>query len=103
MALISCPECQAQVSDKALICQQCGVQIRKPKRSLLGKICKWVFILFNVLMVVSVYNTIATAPPEVMNDGASMAGYGIGVGIIVVIWALGSIILGFLALVTRAK
>jgi endogenous inhibitor of DNA gyrase (YacG/DUF329 family) len=44
MAMISCPECQSDVSDAALKCPSCGVQLRKPKRTFFGKLVKYSFI-----------------------------------------------------------
>lgn len=40
MALINCPERSAQVSDKAINCQNCGYQLRKPKRGVVGGLIK---------------------------------------------------------------
>jgi len=52
MALIACKECGNKVSEQALKCPKCGVQLRKPKRGFFGKLFKWSFILFNILMFV---------------------------------------------------
>lgn len=38
MAIIKCPECGQDVSDSAMKCPHCGKQLRKPKRSIMGKI-----------------------------------------------------------------
>lgn len=51
MALIKCPECGSEVSDSAFKCPKCGKQLRKPKRSIFGKLCLWLFYLYNLLMV----------------------------------------------------
>ncbi len=51
MAMINCPECNEEVSDSALKCPKCGYQINKPKRGIFGKIIKWSFILFNIIML----------------------------------------------------
>jgi len=40
MPMIKCPECSSEVSDSALKCPSCGVQLRKLKRSLFGNIVK---------------------------------------------------------------
>ena len=108
MALVNCPECQAEVSDTALKCTKCGVQLRKPKRSFFGKIVKWGFILFNILMVVWLVGgmTAATEGMQAMSE-AEQAGAAIGTGIgammILVIWVFGDIILGLFFLFTRPK
>ncbi len=108
MALVNCPECQAEVSDTALKCTKCGVQLRKPKRSFFGKIVKWGFILFNILMVVWLVGGMnaATEGMQAMSE-AEQAGAAIGTGIgammILVIWVFGDIILGLFFLFTRPK
>jgi hypothetical protein len=108
MALVNCPECQAEVSDTALKCTKCGVQLRKPKRSFFGKIVKWGFFLFNILMVVWLVGGMnaATEGMQAMSE-AEQAGAAIGTGIgammILVIWVFGDIILGLFFLFTRPK
>jgi len=52
MPLINCPECSTEVSDTALKCPKCGVQLRKPKRGFFGKLVKWSFVGFNILMAI---------------------------------------------------
>lgn len=109
MALINCPECNHEVSDKALKCTSCGTQLRKPKRSFLGKIIKWIFILFNLLMIVWLVGGTMSAG-EVLNSAASEAeragaaiGTGLGVSMILGLWVIGDIIIGILVLLTRPK
>ena len=41
MALIDCPECMAQVSEKAATCPQCGHPLRPPPRALFWKGPPW--------------------------------------------------------------
>ena len=108
MALINCPECSTQVSDTALKCPSCGVQLRKPKRGFFGKLVKWGFIIFNILMVVWLISGIgaATEGMDVMSEaeraGATI-GTGIGVALILGIWLIGDVILGLFVLFTRPK
>jgi len=108
MALIKCPECSAQVSDKATTCQSCGFQISKPKRGLFGTLVKWLFICFNIFMVAWIYSGMGTtaeiydAAPEAEKDFAAL-GAGIGFTIILGFWVAGDIILGMLVLFTRPK
>ena len=68
MALIECPECFEQVSDKASKCPHCGARIRKPRRGVFGTLIKWLFILFNILMLFWVIGGIG-----VTNDAISSA------------------------------
>lgn len=109
MALVACPECQHQVSDTAFKCSQCGVQLKKPKRSFFGKLCKWSFILFNLLMVVWLFayfgiidEGMQGATSEAEQAGTAI-GATLGVGMLVMLWALGDIILGMFVLFTRPK
>ena len=109
MALINCPECSTDVSESALKCPKCGVQLRKPKRGVIGKLIKWSFILFNILMawwLVAGMN----AASDVMSNASSSAeqagaaiGTGLGATMIAGTWVFGDIILGLLVLFTRPK
>ena len=107
--LIKCPECNAEVSDSAMKCPQCGKQLRKPKRGVMGKIFLWVFYLFNVLMLIwliggmnAASNVVSNAASEAERAGASI-GTGIGAMFILFIWAIGDIITGLLAFMMRPK
>lgn len=108
MALISCPECQAEVSDTALKCVKCGVQLRKPKRGFFGKLIKWSFIGFNILMAIWLIGGMGAATDgmdamsEAERAGAAI-GTGIGVALILGIWMIGDVILGLFVLLTRPK
>ncbi|WP_090902384.1 zinc ribbon domain-containing protein [Azotobacter beijerinckii] len=108
MALINCPECNAEISDNALRCPRCGVQLRKPKRGLLGKLIKFSFILFNLLMIIWLVAGMGAATEgmeamsEVEKTGTAI-GAGIGFAMIMSIWVCGDIILGVLVLLTRPK
>lgn len=108
MALISCPECQTEVSDTALKCVKCGVQLRKPKRGFFGKLIKWSFIGFNILMAIWLIGGMGAATDgmdamsEAERAGAAI-GTGIGVALILGIWVIGDVILGLFVLLTRPK
>lgn len=108
MALISCPECKANVSNTALKCPSCGTQLRKPKRGFFGKLFKWSFVGFNLLMLVWLVTgfNAATSDMNTLN-GAEQAGAAIGTGIgmamVLTVWVLGSIILGLFVILTRPK
>ena len=109
MAVIPCRECGKEVSDQAFKCPNCGVQLRKPKRSLLGKIFKWLFIIFNVCMLIALVQGIG-ASSEVINSAQSdikqagaALGVSLGVGMILSVWVMGDIILGLFVLFTRPK
>ncbi|RPD96068.1 hypothetical protein BBB56_19440 [Candidatus Pantoea deserta] len=109
MALINCPECNAQISDSAFKCPSCAHQVRKPKRSLFGKIVKAVFIIFNIFMLYSVFTGMG-ASGEVINNAASDAeragaalGAGMGAMMLGILWVVGDIIIGMLVFLTRPK
>ncbi|QJT21670.1 hypothetical protein IBG34_04770 [Aeromonas media] len=108
MSLINCPECASEVSDSALKCPKCGIQIRKPKRGFFGKLFKWGFILFNLLMAFWLFSYWGSVG-EMMHDtseagqaGAAIGGT-IGTGVLISFWGFGDLILGLLVLFTRPK
>ncbi|WP_052594101.1 zinc ribbon domain-containing protein [Aureispira sp. CCB-QB1] len=109
MALINCKECNAEVSDKAKTCPKCGTTLRVPKRGVVGKIIKYSFIAFNLLMlwwmiagVGGAAETIDASASEAEQAGAAI-GTGLGAMMIMVIWVFGDIVLGLLVLFTRPK
>ena len=106
MSTISCPACNKDVSAKAFDCPHCGHPIRKPKRGFFGKLFKWSFIAFNILMVVwLIGGTNAALDTQEGLQGAELAGAqigtGLGVSMILLLWVLGDIILGLFVLFTR--
>lgn len=79
------------------------------KRSAFGKIVKWLFIGFNVLMLIWLISAFG-ATGEALNDAASEAeqagtaiGATIATGLILGIWAIGDVILGIFVLLTRGE
>lgn len=80
-------------------------RIEKRERSPLGKLIKWVFIGFNVLMLVWLVGgtnaALQTAPMSGAGRAGAMIGTSLGAGLIIVLWALGDIILGMFVLLTR--
>jgi len=108
MAMINCPECNEEVSETALKCPKCGFQINKPKRGIFGKIIKWSFILFNILMLIWIIGGVGSATDGMdAMSGAEQAGAAIGTGLgammLIGIWIAGDIILGLFVLFTRPK
>lgn len=108
MAMINCPECSNSVSDTAFKCPKCGVQLRRPKRGFFGKLFKWSFVAFNILMAVWLFTGMNAASDGMNNlSDAEMAGAaigtGIGVALISGIWLIGDIILAIFVLFTRPK
>ena len=109
MGLINCKECGAEVSSEAFDCPKCGAKLRKPKRSFLGKIIKYSFIGFNILMLWWMVAGVGGAAEQIGNESseAAQAGAAIGTGLgammILFIWIAGDFILGLFTLLTRAK
>lgn len=75
----------------------------------MGKIIKWLFILFNILMLVWLISG-ANTGSEMVNSAMSEAeaagaalGTGIGMMMIATMWVVGDIILGLFVLLTRPK
>lgn len=95
MAIIACPECTGSVSDTAIKCTHCGVQLRKPVRSLFGKIVKFGFIAFNAIMALWLWSGMSAASQgiDATTSGAEHAGAVIGTGLgaimIIGLWFLG--------------
>ncbi len=109
MSIINCPECNNEVSDTAIKCPKCGVQLRKPTRGFFGKIFKWSFILFNILMIVwlvsywgSVGQIVDGANSDAEQVGAAI-GATLGTGMLFSIWFFGDIIIGLFVLFTKPK
>jgi hypothetical protein len=110
MAIINCPECKNEVSDSAPRCPKCGFQLREPKRGFFGKLFKWSFILFNILMIVWLFSylvDVGELVDKAGNDEASQAGTAIGATIgtsmVLGFWVFGDVILGLLVLFSRPK
>ena len=85
------------------------VQREVSDRSFFGKLVKWLFIIFNVIMIIWLVAGFAAAG-ESVNSGINEAeragaaiGSTLGIGIILVFWAIGDVILGLLVLLTRRK
>lgn len=85
------------------------VRTETRKRGFFGHIFKWLFILFNAMMVVwliayfaQVGDVAGSATSDAERAGAAIGGT-LGTGILVSFWAAGDIILGLFVLLTRGK
>ena len=109
MAMIKCPDCSNEVSDTALKCPSCGVQLKKAKRTVVGKVVLWLFILFNIAMVAWIWSTVGVsqemmqATENEWEEAGTAVAAGLGTFVIVVVWVLGDIILGLPVIFTRPK
>jgi uncharacterized paraquat-inducible protein A len=106
--LIQCPSCSHNVSRTAPSCPSCGAVLRKPRRSIFGKAILALFWLFNAFMVWSIFigtkgAVTATQSLQGAEKVGGQIGASIGITVLLVIWMLGVVILGMMALLTRAR
>lgn len=85
------------------------VQREVSDRTAFGKLIKWLFIGFNVLMLIWMVSScvaVGDVSSRAVND-AERAGAAIGTGLgmmfLLVVWGLGDVILGLFVLFTRRK
>lgn len=83
-------------------------------RTAFGKIIKWVFIIFNVIMLALLAVTCSASGEAITNAGATAEyadaatagatiGAGLAMGSLIFLWLAGSVILGLFVLLTRRK
>lgn len=81
----------------------------KPQRSLFGKIIKWIFIGYNILMLLWFLSGINVASEGIINSASdaekagATIGSGIGIMLIIFVWTAGAIVLGIFTLLTRPR
>ena len=82
---------------------------RRGPRSLFGKLVKFIFIAFNILMVLWMFAGVdsATEDYSTLGSDAEKAGAAIGTGLgvmfLLFIWGVGDLILGLMVLFTRGE
>jgi hypothetical protein len=85
------------------------IRTEKRKRGLFGQIFKWLFIVFNIFMLISLIvglNNVGNLTQTLHSDAernAAGVGATLGVGFILFLWAAGDVILGLLVMFTRGK
>ena len=72
----------------------------KKERSFIGSMFKWMFILFNVFMLVLVYMT-QTSTDE--SNALVEAGGSMGIAMLAGMWIMGAMVLGGFTYFTRVK
>lgn len=106
MPMISCPACAAEVSDQASTCPKCGQPLRKARRGCFGALSLWAFWGWQALMIVWIVSYWGQVGPmmqsgsEAEQAGAAL-GTTIGTGMLLGFWAIGSVVFGLMALLTR--
>ena len=83
------------------------VRTEKRERSFAGHLVKRIFIGFNLLMIVWIFGglySVSKIPTHsAVEQIGSAIGTTIGVTLLLILWALGDLILGFLVLLTRGN
>jgi hypothetical protein len=79
-------------------------------RTLFGKIVKWTFIVFNIVMAISLFEgcqaaseTMASTANGSAEQAGAAIGTAIGTGAILMLWVMGDIIIGMFVLFTSRK
>lgn len=85
------------------------IQKEVRKRGFFGKLVKWTFILFNILMAIwlfsyfsSIGDLAGSAGSDAEAAGVAIGGT-IGTGMLLFVWVCGSVILGLLTLLSRGQ
>lgn len=84
------------------------VQREVSDRTGFGKLVKWIFIGFNVLMAIWLVSAIGTvseieAPQNSAEEAGAAIGATLGFGMLLFVWAVGDMVLGLFVLLTRRK
>ena len=84
------------------------VQKEVSDRTGFGKFIKWVFIGFNVLMLIWMFSAMGVivgmdAPSNSAEEAGQAIGAGIGFTFLLIIWGLGDMVLGIFVLITKRK
>ncbi len=78
-------------------------------RTIMGKIFKYVFIAFNILMAFALFQGCSAANEGMQQTGSdaeaagAAIGTALGVGTLLFLWLIGDVILGLFVLFTRRK
>ena len=85
------------------------IRTEKYRRGFFGQVFKWVFISFNLIMLIWLVSAIVavskqTAPltSEAERAGAAI-GTAMGVRVLLFLWVAGTVILGLFVLLTKGK
>ncbi|MBS7812656.1 hypothetical protein [Roseococcus pinisoli] len=82
--------------------------VARAPRSVFGRICKWTFVGFNLLMLVLLLTNCAVVIPYLGSEdpdvamGAGLFGAMLAAGIWMA-WPVGAVVLGVLTLLTRGR
>jgi hypothetical protein len=81
---------------------------RRKKRGIFGTIVKWLFIAFNIFMLIALINGFSAATHDynhLSDAGKAGAAIGttVGVTLVLVLWGMGDLILGIIVLLTRGE
>lgn len=85
------------------------IRTEKRKRGIFGTIVWWAFLAFQALMALVLYHAITGAADvaQTATDAGGRAGAAIGgtlaAGFLLMVWLIGSLILGIIVLLSRGK
>lgn len=84
------------------------VQKEVSDRTGFGKLVKWIFIGFNVLMLIWMFSAMGAiggmdAPANSAEQAGQAIGAGVGFTFLLFIWGLGDMVLGMFVLLTKRK
>lgn len=102
--LARCPNCRAMVSTRSARCSQCHGRLRRPGADTAGRVFAWTFAAFNALMLAWIAFYMMTGrttlrTPSIEGDAAGTpVGGEMGIGFLLMLWALGVLILGLCAM-----
>ncbi len=104
-----CPKCSTELEHEVTSCVACGYRMDFPERSAIGKALKWIFVLFNIAMIIWVLVAMGAFDPvdidtqkQALPHGTERS-TGMGVSMIVMIWLICNAVLGVLVWDTRAR
>lgn len=85
------------------------VRTETRKRGFFGHLFKWLFVIFNILMLIwfvggmiGAGQVVVDASSEAEKAGATI-GTVLGAGFILFVWLVGAVVLGLFAMLTRGK
>jgi hypothetical protein len=100
-----CSTCYHKVSEPAATCPSCGASVKLGKRNLFGVLALTGFWAFNMAMAVWYWNLNGSTATAGNMDSMPVAAFwpDIQTNQLMVIWLLGTVLLGVLAYMSRAK
>lgn len=104
----ACPACSYSVARDVLNCPSCEHRLRKPRRAITGMFTAVLFwwyascsyVIFAMATNETIYEA-ATSAPSAAAQADAFTGLGIGFGLMLTLWLIGTVITGLFMLMTR--